>query len=404
MTSVRGWRFPLLTSFFPGRERRCPGKEGGGNRLKILRKIFRFFCALLGAGIGYQAAWILAPPGEKVLWAPADLEIGNVQLFGIFLGALIGFTLFPLLTEQVFKGFMSLEKYLARFPTQEIIAGSFGLIFGLLIGLLIVFSFPIDAIPGFGVFLRIFINLLTVYLGVSLALRKREDIAAVFRRIPAVGTRRAPEREEKFTPKILDTSVIIDGRIADVCRSGFLEGTLVIPEFILEELRHIADSSDLLKRNRGRRGLDILNQIQKDLDSGVEIIGTDFEEINQVDSKLVRLAQNLNGKIMTNDYNLNKVAELQGVEVLNVNELANAVKPVVLPGEEMRVKIVKEGKEQGQGVAYLDDGTMIVVDQGKNYLNEELGVVVTSILQTAAGRMIFARLKNDEQKERTGSQ
>lgn len=371
--------------------------------MKILRKIFRFLCALLGAGIGYQIALILAPPGENVLWTPADLVIGNAQLFGIFLGALIGIILFPLGAEQVLKGFMNLEKYLARFSAQEIIAGSFGLIFGLLIGLLIVFSFPIDAIPGFGIYLRILINLLTVYLGVSLARRKREDIAAVFRRIPAVGARRVPEKEEKFSSKILDTSVIIDGRIADICRSGFLEGTLVIPEFILEELRHIADSSDLLKRNRGRRGLDILNQIQNDLDSGVEIIGTDFEDLNEVDSKLVRLAQSIGGKIFTNDYNLNKVAELQGVEVLNINELANAVKPVVLPGEEMGVKIVKEGKEHGQGVAYLDDGTMIVIDQGKNYLNEELEVVVTSILQTAAGRMIFAKPKTENKKEGTGN-
>ena len=197
-------------------------------------------------------------------------------------------------------------------------------------------------------------------------------------------------------PKILDTSVIIDGRIADICKSGFIEGSLVIPGFVLEELRHIADSSDLLKRNRGRRGLDILNKIQKELDFQVEISEQDFEDVAEVDSKLVRLAQVLSGKILTNDFNLNKVAELQGVAVLNINELANAVKPVVLPGEEMLVHVIKNGKEAGQGVAYLDDGTMIVVDGGKRHIGENIGVLVTSVLQTAAGRMIFAKPKVEE--------
>ncbi|HHY05143.1 MAG TPA: TRAM domain-containing protein, partial [Thermoanaerobacterales bacterium] len=194
-------------------------------------------------------------------------------------------------------------------------------------------------------------------------------------------------------PKILDTSVIIDGRIADICKTGFIEGTLVIPNFVLEELRHIADSSDTLKRNRGRRGLDILNKIQKELNIDVDIYEGDFEDINEVDSKLVKLAQVLDGKIITNDFNLNKVAEFQNVQVLNINELSNAVKPVVLPGEEMVVQVIKDGKETGQGVAYLDDGTMIVVDGGKKHIGETIGVMVTSVLQTAAGRMIFARPK-----------
>ncbi|MFN2362951.1 MAG: PIN/TRAM domain-containing protein, partial [Halarsenatibacteraceae bacterium] len=194
--------------------------------------------------------------------------------------------------------------------------------------------------------------------------------------------------------KILDTSVIIDGRIADICKTGFIEGSLIIPEFILEELRHIADSSDVLKRNRGRRGLDILKQMQKDEGINVEIINKDFEEIAEVDSKLVKLAKIMSGIIVTNDYNLNKVAELQGVRVLNINELANAVKPVVLPGEEMEVRVIKEGKEEGQGIGYLDDGTMIVVDEGIKHIGEEVAVLVTSILQTAAGRMIFAKIKD----------
>jgi len=192
----------------------------------------------------------------------------------------------------------------------------------------------------------------------------------------------------------LDTSVIIDGRIADICKTGFVEGPLIIPQFVLEELQHIADSSDTLKRNRGRRGLDILNKIQKELDIEVIIYDKKIDDVEEVDSKLLKLAQMLKGKIITNDFNLNKVAEVQGIEVLNVNELANAVKPIVLPGEEMVVHVIKDGKEFNQGLAYLDDGTMIVVEGGKQYIGEKIDVIVTSVLQTSAGRMIFAKPKS----------
>jgi len=202
--------------------------------------------------------------------------------------------------------------------------------------------------------------------------------------------------------KILDTSVIIDGRIADIVKTGFVEGILLIPSFVLGELRHIADSSDLLKRNRGRRGLDILNQISKDTVIKVHIHEQDFDDINEVDSKLVRLGQVLGSPLLTNDYNLNKVAELQGVKVLNINELANALKPVVLPGEEMLVQVMKDGKEPGQGVAYLDDGTMIVVDTGRRFMGQNVTVLVTSVLQTAAGRMIFAKPKSVFEKKSMG--
>ncbi len=193
--------------------------------------------------------------------------------------------------------------------------------------------------------------------------------------------------------KILDTSVIIDGRIADICQTGFLDGVIVIPQFVLEELQHIADSSDALKRNRGRRGLDILNRIQKELPIEVQIYEGDFEDIQEVDSKLVKLAKIMQGIVVTNDFNLNKVCDLQGVQVLNINDLANAVKPVVLPGEEMHVQVIKDGKEHNQGIAYLDDGTMIVVEEGKNYIGRYIDVLVTSVLQTSAGRMIFAKPK-----------
>jgi len=201
------------------------------------------------------------------------------------------------------------------------------------------------------------------------------------------------KEKHMLKPKILDTSVIIDGRIADICQTNFLEGTIVIPQFILEELQHIADSSDVLKRNRGRRGLDILNRIQKELKIEVEIYEGDFEEIHEVDSKLVKLAKLINGIVVTNDFNLNKVCDFQGVSVLNINDLANAVKPVVLPGEELAVQVIKDGKEQRQGIAYLDDGTMIVVEDGRDHIGKTIEVLITSVLQTSAGRMIFAKPK-----------
>ncbi|MCU0846537.1 MAG: PIN domain nuclease [Spirochaetes bacterium] len=195
--------------------------------------------------------------------------------------------------------------------------------------------------------------------------------------------------------KILDTSVIIDGRISDICDTGFLEGILVIPNFVLNELQMIADSADSIKRNRGRRGLDILNKMQKDQSIMVKISDMDFPDIHEVDAKLVRLAKVMKAKIITNDFNLNKVAEFHGVPVLNINLLSNALKPVVLPGEEMKVNLIKEGKDQNQAIGYLDDGTMVVVENGRRRMNEEVPVIVTSVLQTTAGRMIFTRLKED---------
>ncbi|MCK7507346.1 MAG: PIN domain-containing protein [Desulfobacterales bacterium] len=207
------------------------------------------------------------------------------------------------------------------------------------------------------------------------------------------------ENKNSIDQRLLDTSVIIDGRIADICDTGFMDGELIVPRFVLNELQFIADSSDSMKRSRGRRGLDVLNRMQKSSAIHIEIVEQDFPKIKGVDGKLVALAQKLNAKLMTNDYNLNKVAELQGVRVLNVNELANAMKPVVLPGEQMLVKIIREGKEQGQGVGYLDDGTMIIVDSAQKMINMNVEVVVTSVLQTTAGRMIFTELKEAAEKK-----
>jgi uncharacterized protein YacL len=247
------------------------------------------------------------------------------------------------------------------------------------------------------------------YLGIHIMIKKRSELVGIFDFIPkfmkemvkireakqaAAPKAPAVEKNEQPSYKLLDTSVIIDGRIADICETGFLEGTLLIPVFVLEELQHIADSADALKRVRGRRGLDILQKIRQESRMKVKITEEDFEDIPEVDSKLVQLAQQVGGKIITNDFNLNKVAQLRGVEVLNINALSNAVKPVVIPGENMQVSIVKSGKEAGQGVAYLEDGTMIVVENGNRYMGENIEVEVTSALQTAAGRMIFAKPKN----------
>jgi len=234
-------------------------------------------------------------------------------------------------------------------------------------------------------FLHSFVLIVLPYLGLVIGGRHGDGLE------PArlIGLFRATGSERRY--KILDTSVIIDGRIADVCETGFIDGAMVIPQFVLKELQLVADSSDSLKRNRGRRGLDILQRIQKM--SGVEVVisDVDFPEVREVDLKLIELARTLRGKIVTNDFNLNKVAQLRGVEVLNVNELANSVKPVVLPGEIMKVFILKEGKEYNQGVAYLDDGTMVVVDNARKMISRTIDIVVTSVLQTTAGKMIFGR-------------
>lgn len=281
------------------------------------------------------------------------------------------------------------EERLAKAPSLELLSGITGLILGLVISVLLV-----PVLTGAGRVGMMAAWALTGVLGVygfRIGYQKREDLVHFVSSL--FGDKKKKGAPQKDEHKILDTSVIIDGRIADICKTGFIEGTLVIPEFVLEELQHIADSSDLLKRNRGRRGLDILNKIQKELDVKVLIYEGDYEEISEVDSKLVRLAKALQGKVITNDFNLNKVCELQGVSVLNINDLANAVKPVVLPGEEIMVQVIKDGKEHGQGVAYLDDGTMIVVEGGRDYIGATIEVLVTSVLQTSAGRMIFAKPK-----------
>ncbi|MBN1572341.1 MAG: TRAM domain-containing protein [Deltaproteobacteria bacterium] len=275
---------------------------------------------------------------------------------------------------------------------KVVISAVFGLIIGIIIANLISYTliFKILKPDTFTFTLFILTNFIFAYLGCGIGIMKGPEISFRFlRRLPG-------ESQKEMNYKILDTSVIIDGRISDLCETGFIEGIFQIPQFVLRELQHIADSSDPIKRTRGRRGLDILQKLQKQIDIDVEITDVDFPKIREVDAKLIALAQKNKGKIITNDFNLNKVAELQGVDVLNINQLANALKPVVLPGEIMNVRILKEGKEEGQGVAYLDDGTMVVVDNARKLMGKNVDVSVTSVLQTTAGRMIFTVLKSEE--------
>jgi uncharacterized protein YacL len=314
----------------------------------------------------------------------------SVFSMGSLLGGVLGFFVYPLATW--------IEGRLAKAAFIDIVFGSIGLIVGLLIAVLI--GMVLNPLGFIAPLITVLLSVVFGYLGLSISTRRRDEASSL---LGGFGSRRArsepvpaivSEEHGGISPaKVLDTSVIIDGRIADIVKTGFLEGPLIIPSFVLEELRHIADSSDVLKRNRGRRGLDILNRIQKELAVEVRIYEGDVGEGLEVDTKLLKLAKLLSGKVVTNDFNLNKVAEFQGVLVLNINDLANSVKPAVLPGEEMTIAVLKDGKEMGQGVAYLDDGTMIVVDGGKRYIGDTIGVVVTSVLQTAAGRMIFAKPK-----------
>jgi uncharacterized protein YacL len=324
--------------------------------------------------------------------------INNPYMTAIF-GAIIFYILTFWAVEYVVNFVKWFEDSLVKAPVTDLLFGSLGLIIGLFVAYLFGIPFNQMEIPIVNTVVPILLTLLLGYLGFQVGFKKRDELVGLFgtsNRGKKKGTDEDSDEEGVKTLKILDTSVIIDGRIADICQTGFLEGIVVIPQFVLEELQHIADSSDVLKRNRGRRGLDILNRIQKELPVEVQIYEGDFEEIQEVDSKLVKLAKLTNGIVVTNDFNLNKVCDLQGVQVLNINDLANAVKPVVLPGEELKVQVIKDGKEHNQGIAYLDDGTMIVVEEGRNYIGKYIDVLVTSVLQTSAGRMIFAKPKQLE--------
>lgn len=353
-----------------------------------MQRTIQLMFGLIGGLLGFHLTkWTEQP----ALWlSPMGSASDGTNLWFMAVGSVLLFFGSSLLAKNIVTWIHRGEAYLVKMPLVDLFIGIAGLILGLIIAVLLLPSFL--ELRGAGMVVSVFVTILLGISGYRIAYAKKDEFAEFL-----VSLRSSGDRKKEVKPyeehKILDTSVIIDGRIADICKTGFIEGTLVIPEFVLEELQHIADSSDLLKRNRGRRGLDILNKIQKELDVQVLIYEGDFEEISEVDSKLVKLAKVLQGKVVTNDFNLNKVCELQGVSVLNINDLANAVKPVVLPGEEILVQVIKDGKEFGQGVAYLDDGTMIVVEGGRDSIGSTIEVLVTSVLQTSAGRMIFAKPK-----------
>ncbi len=346
-------------------------------------RVIRVAGAILGAVIFYTLA-------DAVVKALEQLHPWRVALSieGVLLGLLLGSLLAPWLWRLFEHAMGWVLGHLAGFSLRDVALGAIGLIGGLLVGVLV--GFALSRIPIIGSYLLPAATLVGGYLGFHLVLQRREEVASL-PRLERPGRERTTARN-RGNPKILDTSVIIDGRIADVVKAGFLEGPLLVPRSVLTELQRIADSSDALRRNRGRRGLDILNRMQRELHV-VQIVDDAATGAGEVDGQLVALAKDLHGWIVTNDFNLNKVAELQGVRVLNLNELSHALRPIVLPGEEMSVHVIKDGKEAGQGVGYLDDGTMVVVEGGRKFMGETFDVVVTSVLQTVAGRMIFGRPK-----------
>jgi len=335
----------------------------------VLRLLLLILCGLSG----YTLATGWSPSSQAGLW-------------GLFGGLVLA--LLTILTED----------RLRRIPLKTLLGSLIGLFLGIVFAKLISNVFFPTYLNHHNIALPLFVGVYGIcgYVGLRIGLKKGEEIHL------SGGKGFSKNLPGGENAKILDTSVIIDGRISDIVETGFVEGPLLIPQFVLSELQHIADSSDSIKRTRGKRGLEVLRHVQKQVNVDVRIVDTDYPSVKEVDAKLIELAKEVHGKIVTNDSNLNKVAELQGVDVLNINELANSLKPVVLPGEDMNVKILKEGKEVGQGVAYLDDGTMIVVDNGRRNIGRTVDVTVTSVLQTPAGRMIFARLKEDNGREAKG--
>ncbi|MCI7144893.1 MAG: hypothetical protein MR991_00325 [Clostridiales bacterium] len=365
----------------------------------MLRKLLKIILTLLGVVVGFAVYrlvdYLTVINGHDFTESfTTSEEIFVISVFAVIFGLLF-YRLTPLFIKHGDRVAYNLEKQMSGTSVTEVVTTFIGLLCGVAIAFFISNVYAVIKAPAVNIMLNIATYIVMGFIGISVANSKGSELISdiiTSKKISSVGGKGGKKKDEA-TPKIFDTSVIIDGRISDIMKTGFLEGPIVIPEFVLVELRHIADSSDSLKRQRGRRGLDILNRIQSEY--GVEIYNTDTEkalkEIPEVDVKLLKLAQIMNGKVVTNDFNLNKVAAIKGVPVLNINELANSLKPAVLPGEEMMLSLVKEGKEKNQAIAYLDDGTMIVVEDGRNYIGQTIKTTVTTVLQTAAGRMIFAR-------------
>lgn len=374
----------------------------------MIYRILRYVIAILVGTAAYVGMDSLAPIIDPYLvsqfesFGDMSLTIARISvlIFGTLLGVIIGYLISSFILKQGLVIAKRLERILTHIPNQELIAGTIGLLFGLIIANLIGVAF--NQVPIIGPYIPIILSAIFGYSGLKIMARKGPEM---YNNYVQQWSGEGPKKTSRFkmfsthksdkttsTPKLLDTSVIIDGRIKELCNTGFIEGPLMVPLFVLNELQIISDSADATKRNRGRRGLDILKEMQDANKVAIEVIEDDYDDLTEVDSKLMRLALDKQWKLMTNDFNLNKVARVQGIEVLNLNELANVLKPALIAGEWIRVQIMKEGKEVHQGVAYLDDGTMIVVEDGKPYLGQTVEVMVTSILQTSAGRMIFARV------------
>ena len=348
----------------------------------IIRLIGMVILALAGARFGTEIA---VPPLTPDVFA---------LIFGL-VGALVGLILTPYATTRPAR----LARHVIReLPAEVLVTSIVGLIFGLIIGAL--FSVPLSLLPQpFSQWVPSIVAIIAAYLSITIFAFRAQDIFRLVRDLLRGGSASSSaERIQADVQILLDTSVIIDGRVLDISRTGFIFGRLLVPQFVLAELQHIADSGEVLKRSRGRRGLEILEELQRESKAPVSVIDADVEGVREVDDKLVVLAKEMNAILMTNDFNLNRVAELQGVQVLNVNELTNSVKAVLLPGESLTIQIIAEGKELKQGVGYLDDGTMVVVEDGKRFLDRTIEVIVTRMIQTAAGKMYFARLEETTRK------
>ena len=367
---------------------------------KTLEKVMRFLITLLGAGLGAALAAVMLvflrdsyPVFAETLYAPALLYIG----WGL-IGAVIFYLCANWFIRYTMQFIASSEKHLEKMSFQQIVFTATGLVVGLIVAALISMLILAAGASMITISFSAITYVVLGTLGMRTGYRRYKDGKTLFPRWRD-GDAAAESDAPVLTRKILDTSVIIDGRVLDIVKTGFLEGQLVVPQFVLAELRHIADSGDQLRRARGRRGLDVLQKLQKE--TSVMVDETDYPDVAEVDVKLLRLCRDQGGTVVTNDYNLNKVAGVTGIRVLNINDLSNAVKPMLMSGEEMTVQILREGKEPGQGVAYLDDGTMVVVENGRRYVGETVPVVVTTVLQTSAGRMIFT--KTAENAVKTGA-
>lgn len=378
-------------------------------RSKHVQRLLRVLIALVGAGVGAGAAAMVL---QLITLARPAYRASVESLASIYTGTcLVGALIFFLLSKRILNRCMDwgtrVEQHMEKMPMSQVVSSVTGLICGLIIAALLSQILNFVGTSLFTTAISAILYVVFGTMGLSVGIKRAPDLADMHDRFGDFRGRRAQRKSARITrdaadeeetlalrPKLLDASVIIDGRVFDVARTGFLEGELVVPQFVLEELRRIASSADLQKRSRGRRGLELLEKAQQSASPALRIDPTDWADVPDTDVKLLRLAKACGGLVVTNDYNLNKVASVSGIQVLNLNDLASALKPAVMAGEELRMLISKEGKEPGQGVGYLADGTMIVVEGGRAHLNQTVDVIVSSVLQTSAGRMIFARLKD----------